>query len=190
LIGNMNSVKIIETARLILRPWIGADAEVLAKINQDKKVIEFLPGAMSLEEAKNFIDKINNHITKHGFGLWAAELKDGGELIGFIGLNIPDFQSHFTPCVEIGWRLSSKYWGKGYATEGAKAALKFGFEKLKLKEIVAFTVPKNLRSIAVMERLGMKRDLSGDFNHPKLSFDHDLSRHILYRLASNLTFKS
>ena len=107
-----------------------------------------------------------------------------GELIGFIGLNYTEWQSHFTPAVEIGWRLSSQHWNKGYATEGAKAALQFGFNQCALQEIVSFTVPANIRSIRVMEKIGLSRDIKGDFAHPKLPADHPLSKHILYRLRS------
>jgi RimJ/RimL family protein N-acetyltransferase len=180
-------MKFIETERLILRSWVDADLEPYHKINSDEKVIEFLRepmSPMSLEDCKNFIAMANNNIEKLGFGLWAATLKDSEELIGFIGLHPPDFTAHFTPCVEIGWRLGSQYWGKGLATEGARAVLKFAFEKTDLKEIVSFTVPKNLRSIAVMEKIGLQRDLNGDFNHPKLPTDHRLARHILYRIKN------
>ncbi len=173
----------IETDRLILRNLISADVEVFHAINNDKKVIEFLRGPTSLDDCKNFIGIINKHVEKHGFGLLAATLKDSGEFIGFIGLSVPDYVAHFTPCVEIAWRLSSKHWGKGLATEGARAVLKFGFEQIGLKEIVALTVPKNLRSISVMEKIGMKREFDGDFNHPKLPQDHPLSQHILYKIS-------
>jgi len=178
----------IETERLILRSWTDADLEPYHKINNDEKVIEFLRGpmslAMSLEDCKNFITETNRRIKKWGFGLWAATLKDSEELIGFIGLNIPDFETNFTPCVEIGWRLGSQHWGHGLATEGAKAALKFAFEEMNLKEVVAFTVPKNLRSIAVMKKIGMEHDVNGDFDHPKLPNNHRLSRHVLYRIKN------
>lgn len=174
----------IETERLILRMWQESDAEIFAAINQDEKVIEFLRGSLSLADSQNFIVSANSHFKKNGFGLWATTLKETKELIGFVGLNVPDFQSHFTPCVEIGWRLSSKHWKKGYAVEASKAVLLAGFKNFGLQEIVSFTVPQNLRSIAVMEKIGMKRDFSGDFNHPKLSLDHHLSQHILYRINS------
>ena len=121
-----------------------------------------------------------------GFCLWAVELKSTGEFIGFIGLNYVDWPAHFTPAVEVGWRLGSQFWGHGYATEGAKAAVDFGFKKCGLKEIVSFTVPANIRSIKVMERIGMKRDLDGDFAHPKLPDDHRLSKHILYRIQTDI----
>lgn len=176
----------IETERLILRLWRDEDAPVFAAINQDPKVIEFLRGPLSLTECQDFISRANAHFTKYGFGLWVVTLKKTNQMIGFVGLNVPDFQSHFTPCVEIGWRLGSQYWGKGYAFEAATAALEVGFKNFGLKEIVAFTVPKNLRSIAVMEKLKMQRDFAGDFLHPKLTPDHPLSQHILYRIANKV----
>lgn len=172
----------ITTERLVLRSWQGNDALAFTAINQDEKVIEFLRGPLSLEECQNFILKANDHIAKHGFGLWAVEVKETAEMIGFVGLNIPDFESNFTPCVEIGWRLASHAWGKGYATEAAKTVLQIGFTNFQLKEIVSFTVPQNLRSIAVMEKIRMRRDFNGDFFHPKLALDHPLSQHILYRI--------
>jgi len=179
----MQIIKNIETERLILRQWRADDAEVFALINQDEKVIEFLRGPMSLNDSQEFITRTNNFINQHGFGLWAATIKETAELIGFVGLHIPDFESHFTPCVEIGWRLASQQWGKGYATEAAREVLKIGFENFGLKEIVAITVTKNIRSRNVMEKIGMTRDENGDFNHPKLPLDHPSVRHVLYRIT-------
>ncbi len=108
----------------------------------------------------------------------------GAPFIGFVGLSVPSFTSHFTPCVEIGWRIAKEYWGNGYASEAAAASLHFGFEKLKLQQIVAFTVPTNKRSIAVMERIGMSRNPADDFDHPNLQPGHPLQRHVLYRIAA------
>lgn len=176
---------IIETERLYLRTWQAIDAEPYWAINQDPRVIEFLCGPLSMEEVKQFIDKSNHHQQKWGFTLWAAELKETGELIGFIGLNYIDWSAHFTPAVEVGWRLGSQFWGNGYATEGAKAALAFGFNTIGLDEIVSFTVPMNKRSIRVMEKIGLQRDLNGDFHHPKLALDHQLSCHVLYRIKKD-----
>lgn len=173
---------IIETERLILRTWKKEDTEAYFQINQDPKVIEFLRGSLTMEQVSDFIPAVNSHGDKHGYTLWAACLKETGELIGFIGLNYTDWESHFTPAVEVGWRLGSQYWGKGFATEGAKGSLEYGFKQCGLKEIVSFTVPANVRSIRVMEKIGLKRDLNGDFAHPKLAADHPLSQHILYRL--------
>jgi RimJ/RimL family protein N-acetyltransferase len=103
------------------------------------------------------------------------------DFIGFVGLSVPTFEAHFTPCVEIGWRLAQEHWGQGYATEAARAAIDFGFQKFELSEIVSFTVPDNLRSRAVMERIGMTRSPADDFDHPALPENHPLRRHVLYR---------
>jgi RimJ/RimL family protein N-acetyltransferase len=171
----------IETSRLILREWQDQDLNEFAHINQDPKVLEYLPAPLSIQETAAWIDRIKKHFIENGFGLWAAKIKETGELIGYVGLSIPSFDAHFTPCVEIGWRLASKHWAKGYATEAAKKVLEIGFAELGLKEIVSFTVPANMRSIRVMEKIGMSRDLSGDFYHPKLPRDDALALHVLYR---------
>ena len=168
---------IIETPRLILRIWKEEDKKPYFEINQDLKVIEFLPGTMTARQIDEFIIRVNAQQEKFGYTLWAIELKKTNQLIGFIGLNYTDWMNK----TEIGWRIGSQYWGKGYATEGAKAAMKYGFNKCGLKEVVSFTVPMNERSINVMKKIGMTRDLNGDFNHPKLSIDHPLSKHVLYR---------
>ncbi|WP_395946990.1 GNAT family N-acetyltransferase [Caedibacter taeniospiralis] len=174
LIGD-NMTTIIETERLILRTWRKEDANPYFQINQDSRVIEFLRGPLTMEQVNDFIPAVNQHQDKHGYTLWAACLKETRELMGFIGLNYTDWESNFTPAVEVGWRLGSQYWGKGYATEGAKASLEYGFKQCGLKEIVSFTVPANVRSLRVMEKIGLKRDLNGDFAHPKLAVDHPLS---------------
>lgn len=174
---------IISTERLILRTWQVEDSEAYFQINQDPKVIEFLRGPLSREQVQDFMRYVRRHDEQHGYTTWAAELKETGTLMGFIGLNTVDWQAHFTPAVEIGWRLGAEYWGKGYATEGAKAALDYGFKHCNLQEIVAFTVPANIRSIRVMEKIGLKRDSHGDFAHPKLPKENPLSKHILYRLS-------
>lgn len=173
---------VIVTERLILRTWRQQDSDEYYLINQDPKVIEFLKGPLTLQEVKDFMNAMNEQFAKLKFTLFAAEEKYSRKLIGFIGLNVPKWESHFTPCVEIGWRLGFQYWDKGYATEGAKAVLDYGFNKCRLTEIVSFTVPENIRSIHVMEKIGMKRDGSGDFSHPKLLSNHKLSKHVLYRL--------
>ena len=175
-------INVIETERLILRTWKDEDAEAYFQINRDAKVLDFLPGPLAMDVVKRFISDKNQCFADHGYTLWAVEEKVTGVLIGFIGFQSPAWEAHFTPCIEIGWRLGSAYWGKGYATEGAKAVLQYGFDHLGLKEIVSFTVPENLRSIRVMEKLGMNRDIDGDFFHPMLPLDHRLSKHVLYRL--------
>jgi len=175
---------IIETERLILRTWKKADAEPYFRINQEPRVIECLRGPLTMEQVNDFIQAVNRQWDKYAYTLWAAELKATAEFMGFIGLNYTAWEAHFTPAVEVGWRLGSQYWGKGYATEGAKASLDYSFKKGRLEEIVSFTVPANVRSIRVMEKIGLKRDLNGDFAHPKLPAEHPLSQHILYRLTN------
>ncbi len=178
-------MKILETERLILRTWdLEKDLPVWTEIVSDPKVMEFFVKLGDEEEAKQFIISANDYIDKHGFGLFATELKATNELIGFIGLSINDAKIHstFTPCGEIGWRLAYKYWGKGYATEGAKSCIKLGFEKYKMKEIIATTSVQNVNSRRVMEKLGMSHDSNDDFDHPEIAKDHPLSRHMLYRI--------
>lgn len=170
------------TERLILRHWREADRELFARMNRDPFVMEHFPALLSREESDALVDGILKHITRHGFGLWAAELRDSGSFIGYIGLAVPRFEAAFTPCVEIGWRIAAEYWGRGLATEGARAVVRFAFEELKLPELVSFTVPANVRSRRVMEKLGMTHDSCDDFNHPLLPEGHPLRRHVLYRL--------
>jgi len=176
--------KRIITARLILREWQDEDLEEFAKINQDPKVLEFMPGPLSYEETKQWLEKLRAHFIEHGFGVFAVEIRETGEFIGYVGLNVPTFTAHFTPCVEFAWRIATKHWGKGYATEAASAVLNAAFEQYGLEEIVAFTVPANKRSMRVMEKIGMQRDLNGDFLHPKLPKDHRLAQHVLYRISA------
>jgi RimJ/RimL family protein N-acetyltransferase len=175
-------MKIIETERLILRTWKDEDAEAYYQINQDLNVIEFLRGPMTMTEVKKFIGAANQCFSDNQYTLWALEEKATHTFIGFVGLWAPQWESHFTPCVEIGWRLGSQYWGKGYAVEAAKAVLNYGFNIIGLDEIVSFTASKNIRSIRVMEKIGMTRDYEGDFLYPTLPADHPLSQHVLYRI--------
>ena len=174
---------IINTKRLLLRTWRPEDVRPYWLINQDQKVLEFLPGPLSLEQIETFIDGANRQQELKGYCLWAVELKETGALLGFVGLQYIDYEARFTPAVEIGWRLCSAYWGSGYASEGALAALEYGFNECGLKKVVSFTVPANLRSQRVMQKIGMQRDFGGNFAHPKLPTDHPLSQHILYRIT-------
>jgi len=144
--------------------------------------MEWMPALLTPEESGRLVDRIEAHFEQHGFGLFAAELRHNRRFIGFIGLAVPGFVAAFTPCVEIGWRLDREFWGQGLTTEGARAVLRYAFESLGLKEVVSFTVPMNLRSHGVMERLGMVRDRAADFDHPKLPEGHALRRHVLYRI--------
>jgi RimJ/RimL family protein N-acetyltransferase len=173
----------LRTARLRLRRWVPEDRVPFAKLNRDPRVTEFLPGVLSRTESDAVAERIEAQFEQHGFGLWAVEVPGVTRFAGFIGLSIPRFEAHFTPCVEIGWRLDADHWNRGYATEGARAALEFGFTSLELEEIVSFTVPENIRSRRVMEKLGMTRSASEDFDHPTLPEAHPLRRHVLYRLA-------
>jgi RimJ/RimL family protein N-acetyltransferase len=180
--GEIVSLAKLETERLFLRMWHDADRDPFAQMNQDSAVMEFLPGLLSRTESDAIVDRIEAHFVQHGFGLWAAELRETGEFLGYVGLAVPRFDAAFTPCVEIGWRIASKHWGTGFATEGARAAVNFAFNVLNLEELVSFTVPTNVRSLRVMEKLGMTHDENEDFDHPLLAVGHPLRRHVLYRM--------
>jgi RimJ/RimL family protein N-acetyltransferase len=173
----------LTTDRLILRRWQASDRIPFAGLNRDPQVMEHFPNRLTRMQSDLFIDRVEAHFEQHGFGLWAAELRGSRTFIGFIGLSVPHFEAPFMPCVEIGWRLGAAHWGKGLATEGARAVVCYAFEFLKLPSIVSFTVPANTRSRRVMEKLGMTHDPEDDFDHPKLIEGHPLRRHVLYRLA-------
>ncbi len=174
----------IHTDRLLLRRWSSADREPFARLNADPRVVEFLPGPMPREQSNAFADSIEAHFETKGFGLWAVEIRHVTPFAGFVGLSIPRFDAHFTPCVEIGWRLDADHWNQGYATEGARAALDFAFRSLQLAEVVSFTVPDNVRSRRVMEKIGMTREPIDDLDHPRLPEGHRLRRHVLYRIST------
>lgn len=173
---------IIETARLILRTWTQNDLDPMVLINQDPKVMEHFPSTPTPEETQQFLQKIVDHNNKHGFSLYAVERKDTHEFIGFIGLFCPSFEAHFTPSVEIGWRLASQHWGQGFAPEGAQAVLDYAFHVLNIPEVVSFTTVKNQNSRRVMEKIGLHHDVNDDFNHPNLTEESPLRHHVLYRL--------
>jgi ribosomal-protein-alanine N-acetyltransferase len=179
----------IRTARLLLRRWRSGDFDAFAALNADPRVMEHFPAPLSRSESDAAAARIAAHFDEHGFGLWAVEVVGGTgapvAMIGFAGLARPRFElpTAAGPCVEVGYRLAAEHWGHGYATEAARASLRFGFDELGLPEIVAFTVPANLRSRRVMERLGMHRDPADDFEHPLLPPGHPLRRHVLYRVS-------
>jgi RimJ/RimL family protein N-acetyltransferase len=173
----------IWTDRLLLRAWEKRDRAPFAALNSDPRVMEFMPGCLSPVQSDELADSIEDHFRKHGFGPYAVELRRQQTFIGFVGLSIPGFQAHFTPCVEIGWRLSADQWGQGLATEGAAAVVRHAFGDLGLSSLVSFTVPANVRSRRVMEKIGMTYDPSDDFDHPNLPEGHPLRRHVLYRLS-------
>ena len=172
----------LQTQRLILRDWQSSDLETFAQMNADSEVMKYFPASLSRQESDQLVERIEDHHKIHGFGSWAVEERSTGSFIGSVGLNVPSFQAHFTPTVEVGWRLARPFWGQGYATEGARKAISYGFKVIGLSEIVSFTSQLNLRSIAVMKRLGMTYQVADDFDHPRFSSGHPLQRHVLYRL--------
>lgn len=171
------------TDRLRLRRWVAADATPFAAMNADPQVVQYLSDAMTREASDAMVVRIRAHFEQYGFGLWAVEVPGVTQFAGYVGLSVPQFEAHFTPCVEIAWRLGSNWWGNGYATEGARAVLAFGFDTLELTEIVSFTVATHWRSRRVMERIGMTHDPKDDFDHPNLPAGHPLRRHVLYRIS-------
>jgi RimJ/RimL family protein N-acetyltransferase len=181
--GSSSTVPRITTKRLLLRGWRADDRAPFAAMNADARVTEFLPAPLVPAQSDALVDRFTFGWQVDGFGIWALELLERARFIGYSGLSRPRFESHFTPAVEIGWRLRTEAWGHGYATEAARAALRYGFEVAGLHEIVSFTVPANLRSRAVMERIGMIRDPADDFEHPLLPAGHRLRPHVLYRLG-------
>jgi RimJ/RimL family protein N-acetyltransferase len=178
-------MKPIRTERLTLRNWEDRDRDLFFRINSDDRVMEFFPFRRDRAESDTFLDRLRDGIAERGYGFSAIEIAATGECIGFCGLKEPDLDPVFPAgTIEIGWRLAPEYWGKGYVTEAAQAWLGFGFEQLSLDEIVSFAVWDNFRSTAVMERLGMRRDPAGDFDHPNVPDTHPhLRRHVLYRLT-------
>jgi RimJ/RimL family protein N-acetyltransferase len=184
----MNPKIILTTERLILRTWKESDIPLMTAISSDPLVMEHFPSTQGLAVTKALIDHIYQHYAKFGYSLYAVETKDTHAFIGFVGLNRPPFDiPHFTPkslpIVEIGWRLSAQHWGKGYATEAAKAVLHYAFTELKLKEIISFTVAANTKSRRVMEKIGLHHSEVDDFDHPNLDDKSHLKKHVLYRIS-------
>ncbi|HEY5193678.1 MAG TPA: GNAT family N-acetyltransferase [Solirubrobacteraceae bacterium] len=173
----------LSTARLRLRRWREADREPFAELNADPYVMEYFPTRLTEVDSNRLIARIETGFDQCGYGLWALELRATGEFVGFTGLDVPSFEAHFTPAVEIGWRLTRSAWDQGYATEAAQASLAFGFEDARFGEIVSFASTANLRSQAVMERIGMTHDTADDFDHPELEDGDPLRRHVLYRIS-------
>lgn len=171
---------IIETERLGLRKWKHEDIEPFAIMNSDKEVMKYFPKTLSRDETLGYVHIIYSHFEKYGFGLFAVEEKATHKFIGFTGFSIPTFHAYFTPCVEIGWRLSKEVWKRGLATEAAKACLNYGFEALNFNKIVSFTSVLNTDSEKVMQRIGMTH--RGFFDHPKIENGSPLHRHVLYEI--------
>ncbi|MFO0812041.1 MAG: GNAT family N-acetyltransferase [Gemmatales bacterium] len=175
----------LSTPRLLLRPWCEADRAPFAALNADPLVMEYFPARLTREASDAMVDRIMTHFSERGFGFWAVEIPGITPFAGFIGLGVPRYETHFTPSIEVGWRLAAQYWNRGYATEGAREALRFGFGQLRLQEIVSFTAVGNTRSRRVMEKLGMNHHPDDDFPHPLLAEDHPLRRHVLYRMTAD-----
>ena len=178
----MAPIEQIRTPRVLLRGWRSEDLDPFAEMSADPEVMRHFPATLTRAECAAMIDRIGRHFAERGFGLWAAELPGVAPFIGFVGLAVPRFEAPFTPCVEIAWRLGRAHWGHGYVTEAGRALLRHGFTALGLDQIYSFTVPANLRSRAVMERLGLRHSPNEDFDHPLLVEGHPLRRHVLYRI--------
>ncbi|MGY4531730.1 RimJ/RimL family protein N-acetyltransferase [Pseudomonas sp. TE3786] len=182
----MGEIIELQTERLLLRTWRDEDLLPFAEMVADPMVMRYFPATQNRAEAAALIERVHAHSAEHGFGLWALERKDNGAFIGFTGLGVVGFDAPFCqagrPTIEIGWRLARHAWGQGFASEAARAALACAFEHLHVPQVVAFTVPANRPSRAVMERIGMQRDPGDDFLHPNLPADHPLRPHVLYRL--------
>ncbi len=171
----------LRTPRLLLRGWRASDREPFAALNVDPVVMELMPRLLSRADSDAFADAKGHDLRERGWGLWAAEVPGEADFVGFIGLNPPGFEAHFTPCVEIGWRLAQEAWDRGLATEGATAVLALALGALGLDEVVSFTSVDNHRSRRVMEKIGLTHDPADDFDHPRLEPGHPLRRHVLYR---------
>jgi RimJ/RimL family protein N-acetyltransferase len=175
----------LETDRLILRQWRDDDRPAFAALNADPVVMEFFPETRTRQQADTVLDRLIGHFDRHGFGFWALELRESGENIGFTGLQHVDFDAPFCPAVEIGWRLARSHWGKGYATEAARAALDAAFRELKLDEVVSYAVKTNTRSRAVMERLGMVHEPELDFEDTDVEPSSPLRPLVFYRMTKD-----
>ena len=173
----------LHTPRVYLRRWRLSDQTPFAALNADVRVMKYYPKPLTQDESNALASQIQAHFEQFGFGLWAVEIPNVAPFAGFVGLAVPSFEAHFTPCVEIGWRLAAEYWRNGYATEAARAVLAFAFEALELGQVVSFTTASNQRSRRVMERIGMDRNPADDFDYPTLPEGHPLRRHVLYKIT-------
>ncbi|HTN79787.1 MAG TPA: GNAT family N-acetyltransferase [Acidimicrobiales bacterium] len=171
-----------ETERLLLRSWRDEDLAPFAAMNADPVVMEHFPSTLTRRESDALVVRITAQLDDLGYGLWALEVRDSGEFVGFTGLALQTFPAHFTPAVEVGWRLAQSAWGHGYATEAALAALEYGFTVAGLDEIVSMTAATNVRSQQVMQRIGMTHDPADDFDHPNVPDGHRVKPHVLYRI--------
>jgi RimJ/RimL family protein N-acetyltransferase len=168
--------------RVVLRGWQGCDRQPFATMNADPKVMEFFPQLLTPEQSLASFERLKKGIEDRGWGLWVVDIS--GDFAGFTGLAETNFQAPFTPCIEIGWRFQTRFWGQGYALESARLALRFGFENLRLEEIVSFTARINKRSERLMQRLGMRASPKDDFEHPKIPPGHPVRDHVFYRISN------
>ena len=173
------------TQRLLLRRWRDSDREPFAALNADPEVMRHFPAVLDRADSDAGVERIEAGFDRYGYGLWALEVRDTGAFIGFTGLQWIPFRAHFTPALEVGWRLARSAWGYGYATEAAREALRVAFSHAGVREVVSMTTPANTRSQVVMRRLGMVRDPADDFDHPRLPAGHPQRRHVLYRLPEH-----
>lgn len=171
----------------MLRDWRDEDVEAFVRMNADSRVTEFFPHRYTREHSESSARIIRERLAHNGYGWWVVEIRGCAPFAGLVALQEVPFEAPFTPANEIGWRFAPEFWGNGYATEGARAALRFAFENLQWHEVVAFTAAPNLPSRRVMERLGMIRDERDDFDHPKIEAGHPLRRHVLYRVAAPIS---
>lgn len=172
----------LETDRLILRSWRAEDLEPFYNLCADPVVMEYFPALLSREEAQAMIDRMVTNQKNDGYSFMPCVRKDTGQMIGFVGLSYFTKPTHFSPCVEVGWRLDKDHWGLGFAPEAAKACLHYAFDILKVPEVIAMTAVPNLKSRKVMEKIGMTYNPSDDFDHPSVDDGHWLKRHVLYRI--------
>lgn len=170
----------IETERLILRSWKHEDCEFFAELNGNRNVMKYFPATLSVDESNAFVNRIKAEFEETGYGLYAVEIKETGEFIGYVGFHRFTFDAPFSPGWEIGWRILDKFWNNGYATEAAKACLNLAREKRLCNKLYSFTAIPNIPSENVMKRIGM--DYQGTFMHPALADGHWLKEHKLYSI--------
>lgn len=173
---------ILQTPRLGLRTWKESDLDPFAQLNANPKTMQFYPSTLDRTASQKMLLRIQKQYQEFGFSVYAVDLLEQQQFIGYIGFMRPTFESYFTPCVEIGWRLDPKVWNQGLATEGALACLNYGFEQLKFKEIYSFTAAINKPSERVMQKIGLQKIDS--FEHPLLDKNSPLALHVLYKIIT------
>ena len=183
--GGGGPLTVVRTARLVLRPFTDVDREPFFELNTHPEVVASLGSAPTRAESDAIVDHIDAEMARDGWGIWAVEVTGEAPFVGMVGLHRVRPELPFAPAVEVEWRLHPDAWGHGYATEAAAASLRYGFDRVGLEEIIAFTTTLNTRSQAVMERIGMRRDPGGGFDHPRVPEGSPLRRHVLYRVTAS-----